>query len=71
MPRDDGSDDDDHDFSLTNWRLKQLERGRTEADLRLDKLEAWKNWVLGIGTAVGLTVGAFAKQVWNYLSGHP
>lgn len=69
--KDQPGDQDDHDYSLTNWRLKELERGRSDADLRLDSLERWKNWVLGGASVLSLAVGAFAKQAWSYLTGHP
>jgi hypothetical protein len=67
-PRD-GEDEKEHDYSLTGWRLKELERGRTEADKRLDKLESWRNWILGAASIISLTVGVFSKQVWDFVTG--
>jgi hypothetical protein len=71
MPGSGGDNDQrDQDYSLTGWRLKELERGRTEADVRLDKLEAWKNWVLGAASFVALVTGMFAQKIWSFLTGH-
>jgi hypothetical protein len=66
-PAEEPEGDDDN---LTKWRLKELEREASAQDARLDSLEAWKNWVIGAAAALGLAIGAFAKQVWEFLSGH-
>ena len=58
-------------YTLTGWRLKQLEDARDDHGERLDKLERWRNWILGAASVVMLTVGTFARQVWATLSGHP
>ena len=69
--KDQPEDTSDHDYSLTGWRLKQLEDFKKNADDRLDKLERWRNWILGAASVVMLTVGTFARQLWGSLTGHP
>jgi hypothetical protein len=32
-------------------------------EAKVDKLEAWRNWMLGVGAVVGVILTAFAKQI--------
>lgn len=47
------------EMDATMIRLHDSESGkRGELEKRVRLLESWKNWVLGIGSAVGAVIGA-------------
>ena len=47
--------------------IENLRADLGKAHDRIDSLEKWRNWVLGIVAGIGMVLGAFAKNVGEIL----
>lgn len=57
------------DIAVLKSELSALKKDYEALEKKVDDLQSFKRWVMGIGTAVGVTAGFFARQITDALSG--
>lgn len=46
--------------------ITELNAEVVELEGRVDKLEAWRNWIAGGATAIGFSIGTFGKKLLQF-----
>lgn len=56
-------------YNVVNRLEDKMDKRMTELEDRVDVLENFRGWMMGVGAAISIFIGGFATWIWNRLTG--